>query len=270
MQNHTASSLRTQFAWVNKIRPMSLGAVVADLVAPERRKIISTDHGFCFYADSLSQLGGTLLSEGHYEQSTEQLLRSHLRPGDAFLDIGANEGYFTTVGASLVGDTGYVAAVEPQSRLAEIITINLALNKVKATLFQGALGGDPGQQADLFYSPSLNTGYSSLVEKPVMTRKKEAVPFVDPSSLLGSRSFFSLAKIDVEGFEAEVIQSLMPLLQQGLIHCMLLDYHADVLARRNINPTDIENSIFSTGMTLLSSESGYTGFRVYARSSASA
>lgn len=267
MQNNTASNLRRQYGWINKIRPMSLGAVIADVVAPERRKIIVTDHGLCFYADSLSQLGGTLISEGHYEQSTEQLLRSHLRPGDAFLDIGANEGYFTTVGASLVGDSGYVAAVEPQSRLAEIITINLALNKVKATLFQGALGGSPGQQADIFYSPSLNTGYSSLVERPVMTRKKEAVPFVDPARLLGSRPFFSLAKVDVEGFEAEVIQSLMPLLQQGLIHCMLLDYHADVLARRNINPADIEASILSTGMTLQSAEAGYTGFRVYSRPS---
>ena len=35
------------------------------------------------------------------------------RPGDVFVDVGANEGYYTVLGARIVGEHGHVYALEP-------------------------------------------------------------------------------------------------------------------------------------------------------------
>ncbi|MGB0384279.1 MAG: hypothetical protein ACPGWR_05575 [Ardenticatenaceae bacterium] len=43
---------------------------------------------------------------GVYEQPDTQLLQKVLRPGDIFLDIGANVGYYSLVASQLVGDEG--------------------------------------------------------------------------------------------------------------------------------------------------------------------
>src|SRR5262249_20805847 len=50
---------------------------------------------------------------GDYEQQVQDALAAHLRPGMVFYDIGANGGFFTLLGASLVGDRGRVVAYEP-------------------------------------------------------------------------------------------------------------------------------------------------------------
>lgn len=242
---------------------MSLGALFANMLSPERRTLVETNAGLRLYADPLNQLGQSLVANGNYETDTEQTLLTYLKPGDAFLDVGANEGYFAAFAGLRVGPNGYVAAVEPQSRLAEIIQINAALNASPTRLFQGALGGSAGQSHVLFNSPVLNTGSSSLVRRPRLTRRHETVTFIDPQTLWNGREFFALAKVDVEGFEGEVIESLLPMMKNGQIKALTLDYHADVLKARGVDPTSIERGILGVGWKLIRAEEGYTGFRIY-------
>ncbi|MEO6238809.1 MAG: hypothetical protein ABIQ52_17575, partial [Vicinamibacterales bacterium] len=48
-----------------------------------------------------------------YEPELAAAVRDALRPGDVFLDIGANVGFFSILAARLVGDSGRVVAFEP-------------------------------------------------------------------------------------------------------------------------------------------------------------
>src|SRR5687768_1033712 len=58
--------------------------------------------------------GGWIAAEGRYEEHLTAALVAALRPGDTFLDLGANMGYFTMLAASLVGPGGRVLAFEPR------------------------------------------------------------------------------------------------------------------------------------------------------------
>jgi FkbM family methyltransferase len=263
MSSERARLVRQQLGWTNRVRPMVVGAFIAGALAPERRTVIETASGSKCFADPLTNLGQSLLDEGCYEPETEHIIRQHLSNGDSFLDVGANEGYFSALAALIVGENGYVAAVEPQSRLSEIIHINLALNRVQANVFCGALGGPKGNTHELYLSPALNTGYSSLSNRPRFTRQSETVSFVDPEELLSGRDFFALAKVDVEGFEGEVIESLSPLIERGKISSLLLDYHETLLQARGVAPADIERKILDRGMSLDDKPSGYSGYRLY-------
>src|SRR5687768_5648057 len=59
--------------------------------------------------------GGKLarLLLGTYEPEQSGLFRTHIRPGDQVLDIGAAAGYYTLLSAKLVGTSGRVVSFEP-------------------------------------------------------------------------------------------------------------------------------------------------------------
>ncbi|MHB8301406.1 MAG: FkbM family methyltransferase [Acidobacteriaceae bacterium] len=263
MSTQSAQKLHQRLAWTARMRPMVAGAFFANLLAPERRTIIETINGFKFFADPLGNFGEELVKAGIYEVETGQIIRKNLSTGDSFLDVGANEGYFTTLAASIVGPSGRVIAVEPQEKLCDIIEVNLSLNGVKANVFHGALGGAKGQQCELFLYPLLNTGAASIVRKPKLYRKVERSAFVDPEDLLGNRQFFNLAKVDVEGFEGDVVRSLQSLLKAGKIKTLLVDYHARILAANKIDPQSIEKIICEAGMVLEGPAQQFEGYRLY-------
>jgi FkbM family methyltransferase len=242
---------------------MVVGAFFADVLSPDRRTIVETRNGALYFIDPLSNLGQSLLESGSYEVETEQVLRELLAENDSFMDVGANEGYFSVLAASIVGPGGYVASVEPQSRLSEIIRINLALNGAHANIFRAALGGLKGDQSRLRLSPSLNSGFSSLSSRPRFSFSSETVNFIDPSEALAGRDGFALVKVDVEGFENEVVDSLLPLIETGKIEALWLDYHASILRERGFEPAAIERRILAAGMSLDGHSEGFSGYRLY-------
>ena len=77
------------------------------------------------HADILSEW---LLLTGAWQPALTAYLRRALLPGDTLVDVGANTGYFSLLGATLVGATGSVVAVEACPRTYERLLANLALN----------------------------------------------------------------------------------------------------------------------------------------------
>src|SRR5580704_7841694 len=108
--------------FVLKIRPASLASAVARVCGLDKRTLVQTENG-AFYISPVTWFGSELL-QGKYEPQTTAILRQFLYPGAAFLDMGANEGYFSVVASRLVGEHGAVVAIEPQSRLQEVIKAN--------------------------------------------------------------------------------------------------------------------------------------------------
>ena len=62
------------------------------------------------------QISRALYVSGTYEPNALVVLRSLLREGDIFVDVGANVGVFSLVASGWVGPAGHVIAFEPSSR----------------------------------------------------------------------------------------------------------------------------------------------------------
>ena len=56
-------------------------------------------------------------------------MKEVLRPGDTFVDVGANIGYFAALGAHLVGPTGHVVAIEPMDKNVQLISATVWRNR---------------------------------------------------------------------------------------------------------------------------------------------
>ena len=269
-QRTEALSLYERYKWVLGVRPMALADRIARLVLPtERRRIVETDMGIELYVDPFNNAGSSLLKLGTYEPETLDLLRTHLHAGDRCLDIGANEGILSAFMGKLVGPTGMIACVEPQSRLRDIIEINLQINGISSWyIFQNVLGGVEGDTTALHLWPFLNTGASGLTRRARFDYKSETVEFISPEAICRQCEVggFDMVKVDVEGFEHQVVAVLQPLMKAGNITNLLIDYHAPILQAQNINPKDIHESILSCGMSLrVGTDDNFESYRLYSQ-----
>jgi FkbM family methyltransferase len=245
--------------FLKRLRPAVLQALIVNVVKGSDRRVIATDpEGTRYFVDPWNNAGRAVMSAAGYEPETRDLLRHLLKPGDLFVDVGANEGVLSTLAARLVGPSGRVIAVEPQAALHPIIEVNSSLNNVDGILqvVHGALGGEPGTVAVLNVYPGINSGATSIVRSARFTRRRITAPFVSFSDLVNNAD---LVKVDVEGFEPEVVNHLLPSLEAGKVRQLLVDYHAGILERRGITPESIHIQILKAGMIMVSgaTTSGY-------------
>jgi FkbM family methyltransferase len=215
------------------------------------------------YIHPHTHLGKNLLATGRYEIETEDILRDELRKNDVFLDIGANEGFLSAYAGTLVGRSGWVIAVEPQSRLQSLIEINLRLNDIsRFHILHRAIGESSSETAEINLYPETNSGQSSLLKKPrfgwtAIRREQEKIRFITPAEILKECSVerFDMVKVDVEGFEHKVVDALLPLIRDGRVGKLLLDYHAAILAKFGIDPASIHKKLVNAGMLVVRGDS---------------
>ena len=83
---------------------------------------------------------------GSFEPNEFAFLDQVLKPGMVFVDVGANDGYFTLFAARRLGPTGRVIAVEPSSRERVNLQRNVEAQPARpmSTVVPLALGAAPG------------------------------------------------------------------------------------------------------------------------------
>jgi len=246
------AALAAKWHWLYEMKPRRLGAFLLQALGPwERRRIADTKVGVRLYLDPFNSLGQQLLLDGAYERDTVEILRRQLGPGKVFLDVGANEGFYSALAGCLVGPSGMVIAVEPQHVCRDLIEINLRINQISwGYVYPNAMGGADGQAGRLLSYAPVNTGLSSLVSRYHSTIGTEEIRFVSFERILQETKVarVDLVKIDVEGFEHEVTQSLLSHIREGKVRAMLVEYHPDMLARRKLSPADIHKELLAAGM----------------------
>lgn len=152
--------------------------------------------------------------EGVWEPYETSLLLSLLQPGDVFVDVGANIGYFSVLAASVVGEQGAVFAFEPDPENFRLLQHNIALNGLQhcITPVQAALSNTAGE-GQLFLSAD-NLGDHQVYASDEL-RPSVPITLIQGSQYLEERlQRLDLLKVDTQGSEFHVIAGLLPLLLQ--------------------------------------------------------
>ncbi|MCD8487441.1 MAG: FkbM family methyltransferase [Desertifilum sp.] len=179
-------------------------------------------------------LGTSLYFFGeHNEPFSAQLVSELIHPGDTCIDIGANQGSYTFLMASLVGKNGKVVAFEPQLDLGQMLKDSLLLNDYgdRLLLDGRAVYKNSGEKLKFYLSEDIkNSGHSSLVNHGVHV-SAERVAIVETITLTDffqeqNIDFAKVVKIDVERAELEVIQGATDLFKQQRIKSVILEQEA--------------------------------------------
>ncbi len=150
-------------------------------------------------------VGRAAFYAGDLDPKISRLCRRLVRPGDTVLDIGANVGTVTVLLSSLAGKSGRVHSFEPNPRLCALLKRVIAETDLSnVTLHEYALGAQEGRMP--LSVPARNWGSGSLVRRASDGARFE-VPVRTLSSVLNENKVgrVRLVKIDVEGYEAQVL-----------------------------------------------------------------
>jgi len=144
-----------------------------------------------------------------------ELWRRTLKPGDLFVDVGANVGSYTLwaieFGASVV-------SVEPDPNSARMLRENLALNGYTAEVIEAAIGEAPGTAHITTDKGPMN----HLVGEPGPGTREITVTTLD--EILGDRVAAGI-KVDVEGAEPLVVRGAIKALTQHRIKLIQFEWN---------------------------------------------
>ena len=173
----------------------------------EAETLVKTEAGYIVCSASDLSVLSTLVDSGDLERGTRLLIQALLRPGDVFVDVGANIGMHTLAGGHAMAAQGTIIAFEPFEPTRRLLEKSIWINGLSPvtrihgcavsdqagthTLFLGASSG----HHSLFTHDSANA--QALGEVQVQTVRLDDV--VEPALRV------NLLKIDAEGAELAVL-----------------------------------------------------------------
>ncbi len=195
-------------------------------------------------ADLRTPLGLELYRYGYRDAESETLVRL-LRPGDTFVDGGANVGIMALLGATTVGPAGRVVACEPSPGTMEMLQANADQNSFDGLeLHRLALADRAGKARFVVFEEG--SGLASFapeadggteVETTISTLDELTSPF---------RERVAVVKLDIEGAEVKAIRGARSLVAEAQ-PVFLIEVEPGHLARQGSSPEDLARELSPHG-----------------------
>lgn len=149
--------------------------------------------------------GGILFYPHLYERTEVRFMLEHLRPGDCFLDVGANIGFYSLLASRAVGAHGRVIAIEADPINCDKLVGNLRLNGIRNVTAVCVGVSDKQERLGLGINATGNRGGNSFLSLGRVTIPVECQPL---SAILERHGVEAIAgaKFDIEGFEYRVLR----------------------------------------------------------------
>ena len=165
-----------------------------------------------------------MIRQGHpMDPKVLAVLRAFIRPGDTFLDLGGNIGWFTLIGSRLVGPRGKVFAVEPDPANAAVLRENIRRNGcANTTLFEVAAGAS--ESTARLYRSAENAGDHQMAATSDRTDWVD-VPVRRLDTLMtGDHARVDVLKMDTQGSEVAALSGMGALLAANPSMRMVLEF----------------------------------------------
>ncbi|MFD8156797.1 FkbM family methyltransferase [Streptomyces malaysiensis] len=179
-------------------------------------RLARTRFGATFAVDTQDLIQRYLYLFGVWEPHMTRWLQRRLKPGDVFVDVGANIGYYSVLASRLVGGSGKVAAVEASPTFLGLLQRHARRNGCANIRTVNAAVSDREELLTFILASSRNMGANSVVpyDGPAeSTFEIAARPLPDlltEDEITRAR----VIKVDVEGAEGGVVRGLVPLLDR--------------------------------------------------------
>jgi len=165
--------------------------------------------------ESGDQIISARLKRDHcWEAYETQLTLRNLKPGDVYVDVGANIGYYTLIAAQQTGDSGKVIAYEPDKDNFALLQANIRLNQLQnVAVFPCALY-DRNSHGTLFLSGD-NFGDHRIYTAGEQ-RESRSIPLLHGDQHLGAQTErIDFLKIDTQGSEYFVVKGLEQMIRKN-------------------------------------------------------
>ena len=228
------------------------------------RLLFATRHWFLGAAPRLFDMGGfqmmldpndyfqCMMFYGRYGLDILRMIEKYVRPGDTVLDIGAHVGFFALHLGNVVGRNGHVYAFEPDLRPVEYLKASLAASEMNWVQIRPVAISAKEGSVPFFLSPVF--GWSTGVKNTHLTGLRKIIVPTIPLDLMVERGEIPdrirLIKIDVEGFEMEVLRGMRMTLETDQ-PILIVEVNPRMLAYQESSPTELFQFLTSLGYRIL-------------------
>jgi FkbM family methyltransferase len=195
-----------------------------------------------------------LLLDGLWETTVTGWLQQTLRPGQVFVDVGANVGYFTLLGGRLVAPRGHVVAVEAHPLLADLLRRNVIINGMQEyvnTWHRAAWSVATKLKFHLRtrYSANSSVGSVEVDQLAYLCDEEEVVEVeaVKLDDLLATVSRVDVIKVDVEGAEVRVLAGLQRTLARNPALTIMLEWSPSQIEAVGDTPSEMIDFLAGQG-----------------------
>lgn len=150
------------------------------------------------------------LLSGRYESHLTAVFERYCTPGMTVIDVGANLGYYSLLASKLVGPTGRVVALEPNSENCRLLLSSLRLNGVSnVQLLPVAADAATGWA---YYSTHVGSNGGLIEDGNLLSHPGTVVPTFRLDDLVDGP--VGLLKMDVEGAEGRVVHGATEIIER--------------------------------------------------------
>jgi FkbM family methyltransferase len=197
-----------------------------------------TYFGALMYSNLSDLIQSYVFHFGVWEPEISHLVGRILKPGDVFVDIGANVGYDSLLGSSLVGPQGRVIAIEASPITFAKLKGNITLNKLTNIRAVNVAVSDSVGTLDLFDLSKVNSGAATTLagRGGKLIASVDALPLAQiltPTEMGSVR----LIKIDVEGAEPMILNDILD-------HIEDFPASMDIIAESSVHEFEASNRVF--------------------------
>jgi FkbM family methyltransferase len=182
-----------------------------------------------------------LVRDGWFDRNLTSVIQARLAPGMTFIDIGANFGTYTLIGAEAVGEAGRVIAIDPAPNTAALLFENVLMNgyAARAEVLRCAVGAQEGtatlyqfatHQGGTTLQPHIADAARAIYNEPI-TPVEVACRTLDAIVAERALARIDLIKIDVEGFEQQALSGARAALAK-FRPTLILEWHNDFFKGR--------------------------------------
>lgn len=168
------------------------------------------------------------------EKFTTDYIRSLVGKKMTIIDIGANIGYYALLEANLARK-GVVYAFEPDRGNYQILQRNILLNKLQNIVLLPLAVADSVGEKEFYLYPKRNwSSFNSQIGVSFFDKIKVKTTSLDAFwQKIGQRQI-DLVRMDVEGYEGQIIKGAEKLLNQSKHLTLVIEVHPHLVSRARL------------------------------------
>ena len=216
-------------------------------------KSFDVGYGVKMYLDITNPLTWDLVGEKGHEDEVKKTFVNNIKEDNTVIDVGANMGEFSLIASKKIGPKGNVISIEPLKQAVFWLKKNYILNGFSNyEILEKAVGNNSGTMT--LYKKSSSSVQGTL--DPDIT-KREYIPsgeiLVETiDEIISTRNIdkVDILKIDVEGFEYEVLSGCKNSFKQNKIKKIICEIHSSYLKKKGLDEKMIYSLLKENGFSI--------------------
>lgn len=200
--------------------------------------LLRSEAGYILCSDIDHALISALMETGDLEIGTRILIQTFLKPGECFVDVGANIGMHTLAAAHAMKGQGKIVAFEPFAPTKKLLQRSIWMNGFASLVevHEAAVSNESGSSVLYLGETSGHHSLFSLDGNEATHAKQVEVRLLRLDDVIPSNLKIDLLKIDAEGAELDVIQSALSTIKRNSDIAIIVEFGPSHLRRTGMQP----------------------------------